>query len=103
MDIYDGEGEEDPWGVLGIQDDATDEQIRDAYIEKVKLHPPDRDQQQFERVRDAYEELRDPRRRAERVILSADPNQPLPSLLDALPPRRRHLGPQSWLAALKPR
>lgn len=103
MDTHGGEPQVDPWGVLGIQDDATDGQIRAAYIEKVKLHPPDRDQQQFERVRDAYEELRDPRRRAERMILSADPNQPLPSLLDTLPPRRRHLGPQPWLAALKPR
>jgi curved DNA-binding protein CbpA len=103
MDTRGGGTGPDPWQTLGIQDDATDEQIRAAYIEQVKLHPPDRDQQQFERIRDAYEELRDPRGRAERMILSADPNQPLPSLLDGLPPRRRHLGPQPWLAVLKQR
>jgi curved DNA-binding protein CbpA len=103
MDTHSGQAESDPWQVLGVQDDATDEQIRAAYIEKVKLHPPDRDQRQFERIRDAYEVLRDPRRRAERMVFSADPNQPLPALLEGLPPRRRHLGPQPWLAALKQR
>ena len=90
----------DPWAVLGVDMDATDQQVRAAYIDKVRQHPPDRDQEQFERVRDAYEELRDPRRRAKRMFLSVDPYQELPSLLAGEPPPRRHVGSALWLAAM---
>ena len=91
----------DPWAILGVDVSAGDDRIRAAYIEKVRQHPPDRDQQQFERIRDAYEQLRDPRRRAERMVLSADPLQELPSLLDEQPVGRRHVGPGPWLGVLK--
>ena len=93
--------EQDPWAILGVDASATDEQIRAAYIEKVRQHPPDRDQEEFERVRDAYEELRDPRRRAQQMLLSVDPWQELPSLLAGTPAARRHVGPAPWLAAMK--
>jgi len=53
----------DPIEVLGISRDATDEEIRAAYLLKVREHPPDRSPEQFEQIRDAYEVLRDPRRR----------------------------------------
>ena len=49
--------------MLGISADADEEQIRAAYIRKVKEHPPDRSPEEFERIRDAYASLRDPRRR----------------------------------------
>ena len=91
----------DPGAILGVDLGATDEQVRDAYIEKVRQHPPDRDQEQFEQVRDAYEELRDPQRRAKQMILSIDPYQELPSLLGDPPVRRRYVGPALWLAAMK--
>ena len=91
-----------PWEELGLEAGAGDEQVRAAYIEQVRLHPPDRDQEQFERVRDAYEELRDPRRRAQRLLFSVDPCQPLPSLLSGQAGPRCHVGPGPWLAALRP-
>lgn len=94
---------EDPWAILGVPLDADDVQIRQAYLRRVKEHPPDRAPAQFERVRDAYEELRDPRRRAERMILSIDPAADLVSLLDDDAGRRQFVGPEPWLAALKNR
>jgi DnaJ-domain-containing protein 1 len=90
-----------PWAILGVDLGATDEQVRAAYIEKVRQHPPDRDQEQFEQVRDAYEELRDPQRRAKQMFISIDPYQELPSLLGDPPVRRRHVGPALWLAVMK--
>ncbi len=48
--------------VLGVNQDAGEEEIRAAYVRKVKEHPPDRSPEEFERIRDAYESLRDPRR-----------------------------------------
>jgi curved DNA-binding protein CbpA len=92
---------EDPREVLGVGLDATDEQIRAAYLRKVKEHPPDRSPKEFERVRDAYEILRDPRGRTRHMLLSVDPHAPLASLVQGRVSARRFAGPQPWLAVLK--
>src|SRR5216684_4292839 len=55
--------------VLAIEAESGDAEIRAAYLRKVKEHPPDRDPQEFERVRDAYEMLRDRRRRMRSLLL----------------------------------
>jgi len=91
----------DPYQVLGIQPEAGDAEIRAAYLRKVKEFPPERAPQEFEKVRDAYETLRDPRRRTRQLLLSVDPKQPLVSLLEGRVAERRFLGPEPWLAALK--
>lgn len=92
--------QDDPRQVLGIPPEAGDEEIRAAYLRKVKEFPPDRSPREFEKVRDAYEILRDPRRRM-RELLSVDPKQPLVSLLDGQVSERRFTGPEPWLAVLR--
>lgn len=92
---------EDPREILGVALSATDEEVRAAYLRKVKEHPPDRSPDAFERVRDAYEVLRDPRRRALHLLLADDPDAPLSSLLHGRTADRRFVGPGPWLAALK--
>ena len=86
--------------VLGIPANASDEEIRAAYLDKVKQHPPDRSPEEFERIRDAYETLRDPRRRMRNLILSVDPAEPLAALAEGRA-RRRFTGPEPWLAVLR--
>lgn len=92
---------QNPREILGVALNATDEEIRVAYLRKVKEHPPDRSPAEFERVRDAYEILRDPRRRALHMLLSVDPEAPLVSLLEGRVKERRFVGPEPWLAVLK--
>ena len=92
----------DPRGVLGIGDEATDEEIRAAYLQKIKAHPPERDPDGFEQIRDAFEELRDPLRRTNLMIESCDPTRPLTDLLDC-GRSRRYTGPEPWLGVLKGR
>ena len=92
---------EDPRQILGVAPEATDEDIRAAYLRKVKAHPPDRAPAEFERVRDAYEVLRDPRRRTRDLLFSGDPLPRMESLLEGRQARRRFVGPKPWLAALK--
>src|SRR5260370_14182485 len=92
---------EDPRQVLEIEAEAGDEEIRAAYLRKVKQYPPDRAPREFERVRDAYEMLRDPRQRTRLMLLAADPKQPLASLLDGLKPQRQLTGPEAWLAVTR--
>jgi DnaJ-domain-containing protein 1 len=92
---------EDPRQILGVAPNAGDEEIRAAYLRKVKENPPDRLAAAFERVRDAYEILRNPRRRALYMLLSGDPEAPLVSLLPAQTQERRFIGPEPWLAVLR--
>jgi len=70
-------------------------------LQKVKEYPPDRCGPEFERIRDAHEQLRDPYRRARTLILGATPGAPLESLLDEVPCVRRYVGPEPWLAVMK--
>lgn len=90
----------DPYQVLGIDPDASDEEIRAAYLRQIQAHPPERDAEAFERVRDAYAELRDPRERTRRRLFSGDPLTLLVHLLDGRTPARRFAGPKAWQAVL---
>jgi len=87
--------------LLGVPADAGEEQVRAAYLEQVRLHPPDRDPEAFERIRDAYEQLRDPIVRARRIMQGPDPTAPLHELIDDIPAPRRFVGPRLWLDTLK--
>ncbi len=87
--------------LLGVPSGATDKALRRAYLEQVQAHPPDREPEQFERIRDAYEQLRDPALRARQVLDGPDPALPLPSLLDGLKPNRRFVGSGPWMNVLK--
>jgi len=92
---------DDPGEILGVSLDADDAEIRAAYLRKVKQFPPDRCGEQFEKIRDAYETLRDPRRRTHLMLLSADPQAPLTALLEGQEDDRRFVGPDPWLAVLR--
>jgi curved DNA-binding protein CbpA len=93
----------DPYAVLGLEPGAEDEQIRAAYLAKLKQFPPDRSPAEFEQVRDAYELLRDRRRRAQHTLFSVNLEAPLESLLDAKDNDRQFVGPGPWLAVIKER
>lgn len=92
---------EEAASLLGVEVGAGDDALRAAYLEKVRQHPPDREPEQFERIRDAYERLRDPTLRARQVLEGPDPFLPLPRLLDDVRPTRTFVGPGPWLDALK--
>jgi curved DNA-binding protein CbpA len=88
--------------VLGVTPEAGEEEIRAAYLRKVKEFPPDHAPEEFEKIRDAYDILRDPRRRARDMLLAAEPLAPFASLFRARA-ERNFTGPQPWLEVLKGR
>ena len=92
---------EDPYQVLGLPPGATDDQIRAAYLRGIKEYPPDRAPAEFERLRDAYEVLRDPRRRARELLFCGERLPRLDTLVEGRRARRRFVGPKPWLAVLK--
>lgn len=50
----------EPYEVLGLSVDASEEQIRKGYLELVRQFPPDREPVKFAEIHAAYDQLRDP-------------------------------------------
>lgn len=63
----------DPYEVLGLAEAATAEEIKRAYFALVRANPPERNPEQFKRIRAAYERLRDPAQRRETDMLRLQP------------------------------
>jgi DnaJ-class molecular chaperone len=91
----------DPFAVLGLDDTATDEAVRAAYMQALRASPPDRDPEGFRRIREAYEALRDAESRLAFRLFGPPPLANLEDLLDALPEERRYVGPGPWLDVLR--
>jgi len=52
-----------PYEILAIATNADDNKIKQAYLLKVKDNPPDREQEQFQIIRNAYESIKDKKSR----------------------------------------
>jgi curved DNA-binding protein CbpA len=87
--------------ILGVAANAGEEEIRAAYLNKVNEFPPDRAPAEFEKIRDAYDTLRDPRRRARALFSAGEPGKPLVSLIEGRRAKRIFAGPQPWREVLK--
>jgi len=87
--------------LLGVSADASETQIRAAYLEQVRQHPPDAEPERFEQIRDAYALLRDPAMRARLVLVGPDPSAPLAQLFHGMNAKRRFVGARPWLDVLK--
>ena len=86
----------DPYEALGVARDADEATIRQAYLARLREFPPERAPEAFERVRDAYQALSDPGRRAA-LVLVADLNRPFASLAQPGGRKRTAAGLDVWL------
>jgi DnaJ-class molecular chaperone len=48
-----------PYQILAVSEQATDADIKQAYLQRVKESPPDRDQQRFQQIQQAFETIKD--------------------------------------------
>ncbi|MBN2490833.1 MAG: J domain-containing protein [Planctomycetes bacterium] len=93
---------ESPWTVLGLEPGSAPDAIRARYAALVKQHPPDRDADAFQRIRDAFEQLKDLRNAAEMRLFGPPPLDHLADLAAALAPLpRRPAGARAWIDALR--
>ena len=90
---------------LGLEESATDEQIRNRYLELIKTHPPERDAQRFQDITQAYEAIKDRRARIYSRIFAArstgDVEAALLYLVRAGRPKPKRVGLQELLRTLK--
>ncbi len=80
-----------PYQCLAVDPDASDEQIRQAYLEKVKDFPPERDPEQFQIIQQAYEQIKDQKSRLAYELFHVPALEEFEQLLNELQPRRPSL------------
>lgn len=68
----------DPYSVLALDRQASEEDIKRAYFQLVRQFPPERAPEKFREIRTAYEQLRDPENRARIALFLLQPPPPLP-------------------------
>lgn len=71
----------DPYSILGLATDCSDDCIRRRYLELIRTHTPDRDPERFALVRGAYDKLRDPITRLEYRLFRAGEEDSIEALL----------------------
>lgn len=70
-----------PYEILEVTDLASDSEIKQAYLQKVKLNPPDRDHEKFQQIHGAYETIKNATSR-ENYALFNYPEADFNALLD---------------------
>jgi DnaJ-class molecular chaperone len=48
-----------PYQILGVTESASDEEIRTAYLTQLRKNPSDSNQQQFQQIQQAYDQIKD--------------------------------------------
>ena len=88
---------------LDLAPDATQEEIRQRYLELTRSHPPSRDPERFGRIAAAYEALQDDRSRVRTALFGiaaySDWELALDALVQARTGARKAPGLQALLAA----
>lgn len=70
-----------PYEILEVAEQATDSEIKQAYLQKVKQYPPDHHHELFQQIHSAYEIIKDQTSR-EKYALFNYPESDFNALLD---------------------
>ena len=79
-----------PYELLEVDETATDEAIKKAYLRKVREFPPERNAEAFQRIRTAFEAIETDKRRREYRLFHCEPLDPA-DLLRLIPPPKGSL------------
>jgi len=89
--------------VFDLPHDASEEKIREAYLEKVKKYPPEKNPQQFRKMTQAYESIKNNRIRIHNQLHPfenmSDCEEKLFELAKVKPLKRRRMGLTDLLKA----
>jgi curved DNA-binding protein CbpA len=71
----------DPYTILGLTTDSSDDVIRRRYLTLVRTYTPDRAPERFAAIRQAYEKLRDPVSRLRYRLFEAGQDDSLAAII----------------------
>lgn len=77
-----------PYEVLEVEEDASDEAIKKAYLRKVRKFPPEQNAEAFRRIRAAYEHIETDKKRREYRLFHREKPEISVLLRQALKPGR---------------
>lgn len=90
-----------PYLTLGVPETTTDEDVRRAYLLKIRMHPPEQHPDEFQRVCEAYELIKtDPARTRLRLfgLPGTKPGTPMADLVPRpVAGERRRVGVALWI------
>jgi len=58
----------DPYIILSLDRKTTDEEVRKAYLEAIRLYPPEKDTEVFQQIQIAYDDIKTHRLRLQREL-----------------------------------
>jgi DnaJ-class molecular chaperone len=83
-----------PYQIIGVGEQASGAEIRQAYLTLVKAYPPERDQQKFREINQAYEAIKDEDSRLQYALFCL-PELEFEQLLDDAFSRKPTLSPMA--------
>lgn len=78
--------EQDPFSILGIDSNASEQEIRQRYLALIKLNPPETHPEKFREIHAAYESAKDPLVLAERLL---EPSLRIPKWNDVIEQQKK--------------
>lgn len=94
-----------PYAVLGLSEDASQAEIRRAYLDQLKLFPPEKDQARFQEITDAWHLIENDLARAKLNVFGIPQRNPgdmkMSDLLSNDKAAMRRPGMAFWLKLLK--
>src|SRR5688572_28775064 len=93
-----------PYTVLGLPADVTDEEVRQRYLELTRQFPPEQHPERFAAVRAAYEKLKDLGARTRYRLFEQGSEDTIEAITEeaACTTPRRRFGLTQLLAAARP-
>lgn len=87
----------DPYLLLGVDDEADDATIADAYRQALRRFPPERDASMFQAIQAAYERIATRRQRLAHELFDTEPPT-LADILERAAPKERpgHPSLEQW-------
>ena len=90
-----------PYLALGVPETTTDEDVRRAYLLKIRMYPPEQNPDEFQRVCEAYELIKTESARTRLRLFGMPGKKPGAPMADLVPKpvagERRRVGVALWI------
>ncbi len=92
-----------PYAILGVEEDASDSDIRAAYLQKIQRFSPEEHPKQFQEITEAFSLIRDEISRAKLSVFGMLPNNSKVRLSSFMTgdDHRKRVGVDAWLDLIK--